>query len=63
MAAAGGLIVALDLAALAIFILEIAAKLFVYRLSFFRDPQSTGHCSRHFRGELRCGSRSMIPAL
>jgi voltage-gated sodium channel len=38
MAAAGGLIVALDLAALTIFIVEITAKLFVYRLSFFRNP-------------------------
>lgn len=38
MAAAGGLIFALDLTALAIFVVEIAAKLFVYRLSFFRNP-------------------------
>jgi voltage-gated sodium channel len=38
MAAAGGLIFALDLAALMIFVVEIAAKLFVYRLSFFRNP-------------------------
>lgn len=37
MAAAGGLIYALDIAALTIFIVEIAAKLFVYRLSFFRN--------------------------
>ncbi len=35
---AGGLLYVLDLAALAIFILEIAAKLYVYRLSFFRNP-------------------------
>lgn len=38
MAAAGGLIYALDIVALAIFIVEIAAKLFVYRLTFFRNP-------------------------
>lgn len=38
MAAAGPLLFALDLVALAIFIMEISAKLFVYRLSFFRDP-------------------------
>ncbi|OYW54340.1 MAG: ion transporter [Hyphomicrobium sp. 32-62-53] len=38
MAAAGGLIYALDMVALAIFIVEIAAKLFVYRLTFFRNP-------------------------
>ncbi len=38
MAAAGGLLFVLDLAALAIFIVEISAKLFVYRLSFFRNP-------------------------
>jgi len=37
MAAAGRLLYALDVAALAIFIVEIAAKLFVYRLSFFRN--------------------------
>ena len=38
MAAVGGLLFVLDLAALAIFIVEISAKLFVYRLSFFRNP-------------------------
>lgn len=38
MTSAGGLIYALDLAALVIFVVEIAAKLFVYRLSFFRNP-------------------------
>lgn len=38
MGAAGGLLYALDLAALSIFIMEILAKLFVYRLSFFRNP-------------------------
>jgi voltage-gated sodium channel len=38
MAAAGGLIYALDMVALAIFIVEITAKLFVYRLTFFRNP-------------------------
>jgi voltage-gated sodium channel len=38
MAAAGGLLYAIDLAALAIFVLEIAAKLYVYRASFFRNP-------------------------
>jgi voltage-gated sodium channel len=38
MAAVGGVLFVLDLAALAIFIIEISAKLFVYRLSFFRNP-------------------------
>jgi voltage-gated sodium channel len=38
MAAAGGLLAAVDLAALTIFIVEIVAKLYVYRLAFFRDP-------------------------
>ncbi|MCB1521591.1 MAG: ion transporter [Hyphomicrobiaceae bacterium] len=38
MAVAGGLIYALDIAALTIFILEISTKLYVYRLSFFRNP-------------------------
>lgn len=38
MAAVGGILFVLDLAALAIFIIEISAKLFVYRLSFFRNP-------------------------
>ena len=37
MAAAGGLLYAIDLAALVIFVVEIAAKLLVYRLSFFRN--------------------------
>lgn len=38
MAAAGDLIILLDKAALAIFVVEIAVKLVVYRLKFFRDP-------------------------
>ena len=38
MAAAGGLLTALDTIALAIFVTEIAIKLFVYRTRFFRDP-------------------------
>ncbi|MFV0335391.1 MAG: ion transporter [Tropicimonas sp.] len=38
MARAGGLIVALDNLCLAIFVIEIAAKLHVHRLRFFRDP-------------------------
>ncbi len=38
MATAGGLLYVLDLAALSIFIIEISVKLFVYRLSFFRNP-------------------------
>ncbi len=38
MAAAGPLLSALDLAALSIFVAEIAAKLVVYRRGFFRDP-------------------------
>lgn len=37
MAEAGGLIVALDRVCLAIFVIEIAAKLFVHRAAFFRD--------------------------
>lgn len=37
-AAAGPLLVAIDTAALAIFCLEIVAKLVVYRFAFFRDP-------------------------
>ncbi len=37
MAAAGPLLLTLDRAALVIFVLELALKLFVYRLSFFRD--------------------------
>ena len=38
MAAAGSLLVAFDRIALTIFCVEIAAKLFVHRLSYFRDP-------------------------
>jgi len=37
MAKAGGLLLALDRAALAIFVVELALKLFVYRLRFFRS--------------------------
>ncbi len=37
MAVAGPLLVALDRAALAVFVLELALKLYVYRLGFFRD--------------------------
>ncbi|MBV2263318.1 MAG: ion transporter [Thauera sp.] len=37
MAAAGGLLLALDRAALAVFVVELALKLFVYRLRFFRS--------------------------
>lgn len=37
MAAAGGLIKALDMVCLIIFIIEIAAKLFAHRLQFFRN--------------------------
>lgn len=40
MAAAGGLIVALDQAILAIFVVEIALRLYVYRAAFWRDPWS-----------------------
>jgi voltage-gated sodium channel len=38
MAAAGGLLVALDRAILAVFVLELATKLIVYRTRFHRDP-------------------------
>ncbi|MGI9488481.1 MAG: ion transporter [Geminicoccaceae bacterium] len=38
MAAAGPLLKAIDLFALAVFVVEIIAKLIVYRLRFFRDP-------------------------
>ncbi len=38
MARVGGLLIFLDLAALSIFVVEIAIKLFVYRWSFFRSP-------------------------
>jgi voltage-gated sodium channel len=37
MARFGGLIIALDRAAIAVFVVELALKLFVYRLSFFRN--------------------------
>lgn len=40
MAAAGGLIVALDRAILAVFVVEIAMRLFVHRSAFWRDPWS-----------------------
>jgi voltage-gated sodium channel len=40
MAAQGGLLVALDRAILAVFVVEIAARLAVHRLAFFRDPWS-----------------------
>jgi voltage-gated sodium channel len=40
MAAAGGLIVALDMAILAVFVVEIALRLFVHRWAFWRDPWS-----------------------
>jgi len=38
MAAAGPVLTGLDAAALVVFIVEIALKLFAYRLRFFRDP-------------------------
>ena len=40
MAAAGGLIVAIDRAILAVFVVEIALRLFVHRRNFWRDPWS-----------------------
>ncbi|MFP5397213.1 MAG: ion transporter [Gammaproteobacteria bacterium] len=40
MAAHGPLLVALDQAILAVFVAEIAARLFVHRAAFFRDPWS-----------------------
>jgi len=40
MAAAGGLIVALDQAILAIFVVEIALRLYAHRAAFWRDPWS-----------------------
>jgi voltage-gated sodium channel len=40
MAVAGGLIVALDRAILAVFVVEIAARLLVHRRDFWRDPWS-----------------------
>lgn len=40
MAAHGPLLIALDRAILAVFVVEIAARLLVHRLAFFRDPWS-----------------------
>jgi voltage-gated sodium channel len=40
MAAAGGLILALDRAILAVFVVEIALRLYVHRAAFWRDPWS-----------------------
>ena len=40
MAAAGGPIRALDTAILAVFVAEIALRLYVHRLDFWRDPWS-----------------------
>ena len=40
MAAAGGLIVAIDRAILAVFVVEIALRLYVHRQDFWRDPWS-----------------------
>ena len=40
MAAAGPVLVALDAAILAIFVIEILARIAVHRLNFFRDPWS-----------------------
>lgn len=40
MAAAGGLIVALDRAILGVFVIEIALRLYVHRTAFWRDPWS-----------------------
>jgi len=40
MAAAGGVLAALDSAILAIFVVELAARIAVHRLAFFRDPWS-----------------------
>ena len=40
MATAGGLIVALDTAILAVFVVEIALRLYVHRRAFWRDPWS-----------------------
>lgn len=40
MATAGGLIHVLDKAILAVFVVEVAIRLYVHRLSFFRDPWS-----------------------
>lgn len=38
MARFGGLLMALDVAVLAVFVIELAARFAVYRTSFFRDP-------------------------
>ena len=38
MARFGGLLVALDVAVLAVFVIELAARFAVYRTAFFRDP-------------------------
>lgn len=40
MAAAGGLILAIDQAILAVFVVEIALRLYVHRAAFWRDPWS-----------------------
>ncbi len=40
MAQAGGFILALDKAILAVFVVEIAIRVYVHRLAFFRDPWS-----------------------
>jgi voltage-gated sodium channel len=38
MAAFGPMLIAIDRMVLAVFVLELAARLVVHRLSFFRDP-------------------------
>jgi voltage-gated sodium channel len=40
MAQAGGFILALDRAILAVFVLELSLRIYVHRLAFFRDPWS-----------------------
>ncbi len=40
MSAYGGYLIALDKAILAVFVVEIAARVYVHRLAFFRDPWS-----------------------
>lgn len=40
MAAAGPLLIALDTAILVVFVVELAARILVHRLAFFRDPWS-----------------------
>jgi len=40
MAAAGGLILTLDSAILVVFVVEIAVRVYVHRLAFWRDPWS-----------------------